>query len=525
MKPLRKILVVGGGTAGWMAACAINQAVKVTGAIVELIESDQIGTVGVGEATVPSIRRFNQDIGVDEPAFIAATQGTFKLGIEFRGWTGPGSRFFHGFGDFVVNDGPFSTLNHWLVARDLAGEAAVGSFDAYHMAAVAAYAGRFAAPDPDPRSPGHYMSYAFHFDAGLYARFLRSKAEREGVVRHEGRISAVDRHPESGFIEQVRLADGRVLTADLFVDCSGFASLLAGKALGEPFLDFGHWLPVDRAWAVPCASAGPLLPYTRATAQPAGWQWRIPLQHRTGNGYVFSSAHLDEDAAREQLLAGLDGEVLDDPRLLKFRTGRRQRFWIGNCVAVGLSSGFVEPLESTSISLVQGGISRLIAMLPDRDFNPRLADEYNRIQALEFDRIRDFIILHYAVARRDDGAFWRDVGMMTLPDSLAERIETFRETGQVVLLNEETFLTPSWQALFIGLGLHPKRRDPLMAAQERTETLDMLRLRRSSLAAAAARMLRHEDVIARLRRLAAEGKPIHRPGSAASAPHPPSGQA
>ena len=497
MRPLRKILIVGGGTAGWMAACALNQAVQVAGARVELIESEEIGTVGVGEATVPTIRRFNQDIGVDEAAFLKATQGSFKLGIEFRDWSRPGSRFFHGFGDFVINAGPFSTLNHWLVARDLAGEEAVGSFDGYHMAAAMAYAGRFAAPDSDPRSPYFYLNYAFHFDAGLYARFLRAKAETEGVVRHEGRIGGVDLHPETGFVQSLRLSDGRVLTADLFVDCSGFAALLADKALGERFIDYGHWLPVDRAWAVPCAGAGPLLPYTRATALEAGWQWRIPLQHRTGNGYVFSSAYLDEEKARERLMGNLDGAALGEPRLLRFKTGRRERAWVRNCVSIGLSSGFIEPLESTAISLIQGGIARLINLLPDLDFNPRLAQEYNRIQALEFDRIRDFIILHYALNGRDDGDFWRYLREMALPDSLSERIETFRETGQVVLLNEETFVTPSWQALFIGLELYPRRRDPLMAAQATEEILETLRLRRTSMAGAAQRLPTHEAFIDR----------------------------
>ncbi|MEE3623615.1 tryptophan halogenase family protein [Nitrospirillum sp. BR 11752] len=495
--PLRRILIVGGGTAGWMAACALNQAVRAGGTRVELVESDAIGTVGVGEATVPPIRQFNQDIGLDEATFIKATQGTFKLGIEFQDWRATGTRFFHGFGDYIVNAGPFSTLNHWLVARDLVGEAA-GDFDAYHMAAVMARAGRFAAPDNDPRSPYHYFNYAFHFDAGLYARLLRTKAEAEGVTRHEGRIVATDLHPETGHIRSVRLDDGRVLSADLFIDCSGFIALLADKALEERFIDYGHWLPVDRAWAVPCASLGPPSPYTRATALEAGWQWRIPLQHRTGNGYVFSTAHVTEDAARARLLANLDGQALDEPRLLRFRTGRRERFWARNCVAIGLSSGFVEPLESTSISLIQGGITRLISLLPDLSFNPGLAAEYNRVQALEFDRIRDFIILHYALTQRDDTAFWRERGGMALPDTLAYRIETFRETGHVVLLNEETFVAPSWQALFIGLGLIPKRRDPLMAAQRREEIIETLRLRRTSLASAAQRLPTHAAFLARL---------------------------
>lgn len=497
MKNLRRILIVGGGTAGWMAACALNQAVKRLGTVVELVESEEIGTVGVGEATVPTIRDFNRSIGLDEVAFIKATQGSFKLGIAFQDWRAKGTSFFHGFGDYIVNAGPYSTLNHWLVARHLAGQDAVGPFDDYHMAAVMAAAGRFAAPESDPRTPYAYFSYAFHFDASLYARILRAKAEAEGVVRQEGRITRVDQHPETGFITQVHLADGRILAADLFIDCSGFVSLLADKTLNEPWVDYSHWLPVDRAWAVPCAGNGPPAPFTCATALEAGWQWRIPLQHRTGNGYVFSSAHVTEDAARERLLARLDGMVLAEPRLLRFRTGRRQRFWIGNCVAIGLSSGFVEPLESTSISLIQGGITRLVNLLPDLDFNPGLTAEYNRIQSLEFDRIRDFIILHYALNGREDSEFWRERRRIPLPDTLAEKIETFRATGQVVLLNEETFVTPSWQALFIGMGLIPQRLDPLMAAQDSTEVLETLHLRRQSLAQAAARLPNHGDFIDR----------------------------
>ncbi len=493
---IKRILIVGGGTAGWMAACALNQALRHTPTEVHLIESDDIGTVGVGEATVPTIREFNRSIGLDEVAFIKATQGTFKLGIQFRDWRTKGTSFFHGFGDFVVDTGPFSTLNQWLVRRERAGDA-VGTLDDYHMAAVMAQAHRFAAPDKDPRSPLYYFSYAFHFDAGLYARLLSTKAQAEGAVRHEGRIDGVKQNPDSGRVESVTLADGRVLEADLFIDCSGFISLLADKTLGVPWIDYSHWLPVDRAWAVPCESAGELLPYTRATAGDAGWRWRIPLQHRTGNGHVFSSAHTSEDTARDDLLAGLDGKALAEPRLLKFRTGRRETFWTRNVVAIGLSSGFIEPLESTSISLIQGGITRLVGMLPDTDFNPHLAAEYNRIQALEFDRIRDFIIAHYALSSRDDTPFWRDLRAMALPDSLQYKIDTFRETGLVPLLNEETFVTASWQSVLTGLGVIPKRLDPIMRAQDMRQVREGLDLRRQSLKGAAARLPSHAEFIAR----------------------------
>lgn len=495
--PIRKVLIVGGGTAGWMAACALNQALRHTGTRVEVVESEDIGTVGVGEATVPTIRDFNRDIGIDEPTFLKATQGTFKLGIQFCDWRERGTDFFHGFGDYVVNTGPFSTLNHWLVCRDRDAQAA-GRLENYHMAAVLAEHARFTAPGPDPRSPLHYFAYAYHFDAGLYARLLRDKAEREGVVRHEGRIQQVTLDPETGFIRHVTLADGRVIEADLFIDCSGFSALLARGALDGPWLDYSHWLPVDRAWAVRAESVGPLLPYTRATALEAGWAWRIPLRSRTGHGYVFSSAFTDEDTARQRLLQTLEGPAQAEPRLLRFKTGRLERFWDKNCVAIGLASGFVEPLESTSISLIQGGVTRLISLIPNQGFNQRLAREYNRVQALEFDRIRDFIIMHYALTQRDDTPFWRHMREMALPDTLLDKIETFRETATVPLINEETFVTASWQSLFIGLGLLPRRLDPLMSAQPAGEAMDALQMRRTAMARAAQTAPMHTDYIDRI---------------------------
>jgi len=467
--PIARLLIVGGGTAGWMTAAALARvlqpAIRAGQTRIELVESADIGTVGVGEATVPTIRPFNAILGLDEIAFMRATNATFKLGIEFAGWRADTRAFFHGFGDYATNSGPYSTLNHWLYLTAHGDE--VGDFDTCSPSAMMARHNRFAAPVNDPRSPLGHVNYAFHFDAALYAALLRQRAEGDGVIRHEGRITTVTRHAESGDIDAVHLSDGRIIGADMFIDCSGFVALLSDGVLKVPFLDYGHWLPVDRAWAVPSASpAGPLTPYTRATAREAGWQWRIPLQKRMGNGYVFSSAHLSEDEARMRLLGALDGKALAEPRRLKFRTGRRQSFWEHNCVSIGLSSGFIEPLESTSIQLIQNGITRLIDLMPGATATPALRREYNRLQAQEFDQVRDFIIAHYALSGRGDTPFWRDVTSMSLPDELTQKLETFRDTGVLPLSDQESFALPSWQAVLIGLGHRPRRAGPLLAVQD-----------------------------------------------------------
>lgn len=461
---LSKIVIVGGGSSGWMAAMALARVLKNGHTKIELIESERIGTVGVGEATVPTIRSFNQIIGLDEPEFIKKTNGAFKLGVEFCNWRKDGRTFFHGFGDYIVNEGPHSTLNYWLHFRDR-GDIEVGDFNDYSMAAVMAAQNRFCEPVNDRRTVLSLFNYAFHFDAGLYARLLRERSTAEGVVRTEGLITGVNLRSEDGYIRSVTLEDGREIEGDLFIDCSGFVGLLTDKAMKTPYLDYSHWLPVDRAWAVQCEGVTPLTPYTRATAHEAGWQWRIPLQHRIGTGHVFSSAFTDEDTAQARLLENLDGPAVATPWLLKFKTGRRESFWVKNCVSIGLSSGFIEPLESTSIQLVQNGVSRLVAMLPDMHINPYLQKEYNRAQALEFDRIRDFIIAHYALSDRRDTEFWRYVTSMPLPDTLTEKIETFRETGLLPLYDMESFALPSWLAIMVGIGLIPKRRDPLVALQ------------------------------------------------------------
>ena len=458
--PLRSIVVVGGGTAGWMAAAALARLTR-TGVTVTVIESDEIGTVGVGEATIPPIRSFNAMIGVDENEFIRRTGGSFKLGIEFVDWLRPGSRYMHPFGPTGADIEGVSFHQFWLRHATGARLPELGSFN---LSAVAARLGKFQRPVPDPRSVLSTLDYAFHFDAGLYAAYLRELAEAAGIRRQEGKVVACQRCSEDGFVQTLTMDDGRQIAGDLFIDCSGFRGLLIEQELATGYEDWSHWLPCDRAVVLPCAANGPPLPYTRATALSAGWQWRIPLQHRTGTGYVYSSAHISDDEAAQTLLGVAEGQPLAEPRFLRFTAGRRQKVWNGNVVALGLASGFLEPLESTSIHLVQAGISRLLAMLPDRRFDPILADEYNRLAAVQIEQIRDFIILHYRANERNDSVFWRDARQAEMPDSLAAKIALFRENGRLFRSGDELFSENSWISVLIGQGIIPRRIDPLADA-------------------------------------------------------------
>jgi tryptophan halogenase len=450
---LERILIVGGGTAGWMAAAALARVLG-TACRITLVESDEIGTVGVGEATVPHLKLLNNLLQIDEREFVRQTQGTFKLGIQFNGWGRPGDSYVHGFGGIGRELGSQPFHQYWIKAF-LAGRAK--DIGAYSLNTAAAPRGKFmtSASDVSPSSPLANIAYAYHFDAGLYARYLRRYAEARGVRRHEGRIDQVRLDPESGFVTSVVLADGQALSADLFIDCSGFRGLLIEDALHTGYHDFSHWLPCNRALAVPCEKVGPPTPYTRSTARAAGWQWRIPLQHRTGNGYVYSSAHVSDDEAAATLLAHLDGRPLGDPRLLRFVTGRRKKFWNRNVVALGLDSGFLEPLESTSIYLIQSGIAKLLSLWPRRDFNPVLIDRYNAQSAFEFDRIRDFLILHYRATERRDTPFWRDCAALPMPASLAHKIALFRAGGRIVREGEELFTEDSWLQVMLGQGIVP----------------------------------------------------------------------
>jgi tryptophan halogenase len=488
---IRRILIVGGGSAGWMTAAMLAKTLA-EGCAITLVESDEIGTIGVGEATIPPIKTFNQALGIPEDEFIRATKGSFKLGIEFVGWGQEDGRYFHPFGSYGRNFDTVSLHHHWLRAREQ-GESA--PLDEHCMAWALACAGKMARPAADPRHVLSTFDYAYHFDAGLYAAHLRAFSEARGVTREEGKIASVARNGTSGFVESVTLADGRVLEAELFIDCSGMRALLIGEALGVPYEDWSHWLPCDRAVAMPCANAGPALPYTRSTAREAGWQWRIPLQHRIGNGYVFSSQFMAEDRAAELLAGRLDGKALADPRTIRFTTGRRREHWVKNVVAVGLSSGFLEPLESTSIHLIQANISKLIGLFPDRDFDPVTITEFNRIACGEVERIRDFIILHYKLTQRRDAELWRYVADMKVPDSLALKIEHFRRYGRLIGRELDLFGEPSWLAVHVGQNNLPQALDPLLAYRG-VDAREWLGKLRGAMATEAARAAAHLDFIA-----------------------------
>jgi tryptophan halogenase len=455
--PIRSILIVGGGTAGWMAAAALSTVLRGTVRI-DLVESEAIGTVGVGEATIPPIQLFNQLLGIDEDAFIAATQGTYKLGIRFIDWYRQGTDYFHPFGQYGTRIDAAAFHQYWL---RLQAQGLGGRLDDYSVTTIAAETGRFARPERDPRSIRSQMTHAFHFDAGLYARFLRSRAEGQGVVRHEGRIADVRLGPPDDRVASVVLDDGRELSADFFIDCSGFRGLLIEGALKTGYEDWSHWLPANRAVAMPCARIEPPTPYTRAQALEAGWRWRIPLQHRTGNGYVYCSEFISDDAAEARLRGLLDGEPGAEPNFLRFTTGRRRKAWNRNVLALGLAAGFLEPLESTSIHLIQTGITRLLLNFPDTGFARADIDTYNRLVQLEFERVRDFIVLHYHATEREDQPLWRHVKAMTIPETLQHKIDQFRSRGRVTRFEDELFQEASWVAVMLGQGVRPERHDPL----------------------------------------------------------------
>ncbi len=456
------VVIIGGGTAGWMAAAALSRYFDDGARTISLVESDAIGTVGVGEATIPPIRAFNGLLDIPENEFLRETRGTFKLGIEFVNWGRKGDRYIHPFGGFGQD--LHGIAFHQLYLRERARGGDASSISAYSMSAAAAAAGRFARPAPGARPPLGEMLYAFHFDAALYARYLRRLAERQGTVRHEGRIVAVHRDGESGDVASVELDDGRRIAGDLFIDCSGFRGLLIEETLETGYEDWSHWLPMDRAIAMPTHEHASPAPFTRATAHDAGWQWRIPLQHRTGNGHVFSSRFTDADTAEATLRATAQGDPLAEPRLLRFTTGMRRRAWVNNVVALGLSAGFVEPLESTAIHLVQNGIQRLFALFPGDRIDPVERDEYNRGMRALYEDVRDFVILHYKATQRDDTPFWRYVRAMDVPESLARKMHLWQLHGRVFRENAELFALPSWVAVMLGQNVWPHRHDPIADA-------------------------------------------------------------
>ena len=455
---IRRIAIIGGGTAGWMTAAALAKVLGPHYAAITLVESDAIGTVGVGEATIPQINIFNRMLGIDENDFVRRTKGSFKLGIEFVDWRRLGHSYFHPFGKFGLDMEGVSFHAFWLRLHALG---LAGPIEDYSLMASAAAAGKFMRPVNAGNSPLSSIAYAFHFDAGLYALFLRDHAERRGVRRHEGRIVKVDQRGEDGFVTGVRLEDGSTVEADLFIDCTGFRGLLIEETLHAGYTDWSNWLPCNRAVAVPCTGGPAIPPFTRSTARKAGWQWRIPLQHRVGNGHVYCSEFISDDEAAATLLANLDGEPLAEPRFIKFTTGHRNKYWDKNVVAIGLSSGFMEPLESTSIHMIQSGIANLLANFPDMSFDPVDAARYNRVILQESEDIRDFLVLHYKATERDDSPFWNHCRTMAVPDRLAEKIRVFENSGRTFRENEELFNDTSWFAVMAGQGLKPRTYDPV----------------------------------------------------------------
>jgi tryptophan halogenase len=490
---LPHIVVVGGGTAGWMTAAALAR-FCLPGGRVTVVESDEIGTVGVGEATIPVIQQFNKALEIDEAEFVAATGGTYKLGIAFQGWGDPHQGYVHAFGQVGRGIGLLPFHHYWLRGRALG---IAKPFGHYLFNTVALAGNRFAHIDRPSGSPLPPLPYAFHFDASLYARFLRNYAELRGVVRIEGKIVGVERDDQSGDIASVRLDNGVAVSGDLFVDCSGFRGLLIEQELKAGYEDWSHWLPCDRAVAVPCGSVQPLTPYTIATAREVGWQWRIPLQHRTGNGRVFCSADLSEDEATSELLANLDGAPLAEPRTLRFKTGKRRRAFVRNVVAIGLSSGFIEPLESTSIHLIQTGINRLLDLLPGGPITEATRDDFNRRFDAEIDGIRDFVTLHYHANQRTGEPFWDMVRSMDPPPSLAHRIELFRSTGNIHPGLDELFDNRGWVQVLIGQNIMPERWHPLAEQIDEGRLAEFFELTEGAYIQDAARMPDHGAFVAK----------------------------
>lgn len=490
---VRRIVVVGGGSSGWMVAAALSKLIDGSPRI-EVVESEEIGTVGVGEATIPQMRLFNAALGIDEDEFVSATNGSFKLGIEFVDWGALGERYIHTFGSVGQGLGMVPFHQYWARMRST-GHA--GDISDYSVHAVACRANRFAREVRLPDLPPLQVAHAYHFDAGLYAGFLRRESERRGVTRTEGRITQVEQRPGDGFVTAVVMHDGRRVEGDLFIDCSGFRGLLIEQTLHTGYEDWSHWLPCDRALAVPCEATSPLTPYTRATARKAGWQWRIPLQHRTGNGHVYCSRHISDDEATAQLLANLDGPALAEPRPLRFVTGKRRKLWNKNVVAVGLASGFLEPLESTSLYLVQSSISRLIQFFPTLDFESTEIDEHNRQADEEFERIRDFIILHYRQTRRDDTSFWRRMAALEIPQTLQRKMALFRSSGRLVQSHLDIFSPESWLQVMLGQGLQPLAHHPLAEQLTLDECAYFLHSIRTGIQRQVAAMPTHDGFIAR----------------------------
>ena len=491
---IKNVVIVGGGTAGWMAAAALSTVLGESYNI-RVVESDEIGIIGVGEATIPMIQRFNKVVGIDENDFLKATQGTFKLGIEFVNWGTVGQRYIHGFGKIGQGLWMVDFEQYWLKLRRAGKAAALGEYSITRMAALA---NKFMPANFEvENSPLGDIAHAYHFDASLYSKYLRKLSEARGVRRIEGKIVEVKQREGDGHVQAVVLESGQQVEGELFIDCSGFRGLLIEQTLKTGYEDWSHWLPCDRAQAVPCESAPVLTPYTRSTAHRAGWQWRIPLQHRIGNGHVYCSSFISDDEAAATLLANLDGKPLADPRVIKFTTGMRKQAWNKNVVALGLAGGFLEPLESTSIHMVQSGIQRLIDFFPNAGFDPVDVAEYNRQSRFEYERIRDFIILHYKANQRDDSPFWLQCAAMPVPESLEQKMTLFRARGKVVRTDNELFAETGWFQVMEGQHITPEGYHPLADLQTEGDTLDYLESVRAVIRKCVSVMPDHAAYIAR----------------------------
>jgi tryptophan halogenase len=489
-----EVVILGGGTAGWMAAAGLASLLPPSRCRVRLIESDEIGIVGVGEATLPQIKNFNDSIGVDEAEMMRATKATFKLGIHFEDWGFLGSNYIHPFGVHGSADSGLGFHQQWLRARAAGRDWDVQDFS---FAVVAARENRFDFPATGKPTVNSTYAYAYHFDASLYARHLRALSEPRGVTRTEGKVRDVEQDPDSGDIRALVMESGERIPGDFFIDCSGFRSLILAGKLGVEWEDWSQWLPCDRALAIPTERCGELTPYTRVSAMQAGWRWRIPLQHRTGNGYVFSSRFIDEDKAKAELLDKLAEPLLAEPRLLRFQAGRRVKSWQRNCVALGLSSGFLEPLESTSIYLIQMAIMHLVPLFPTGRRDERLVDEFNARMDLEYERIRDFLILHYHLTSRDDSELWRYCRTMSVPDSLERKLALFRHSGVIEQYKDGLFTPPSWLSVLVGQGLVPEHYNPLADAMPGEMLLGRLDQLRAEIRDRVDEMPRHGSFVAR----------------------------
>jgi len=490
---IKNVVIVGGGSAGWMAAAMLA---RVVGRSINicLIESDDIPTIGVGEATIPPIQIFNQALGIRESDFLKATQGTFKLGIQFENWGQEGQHYMHAFGD-IGKDLGLTPFHHYVV-RATRNSPDIDYWD-FSLNYQAALKHRFSPLTNIPDSPLCGIRHAYHFDAGLYAQLLRKISVQSGVERKEGKVVDVALDSRSGHITSVRLADGQVVEGDLFIDCSGFRGRLIEQALQTGYEDWSHWLPCDRAVAVQSESESVLRPYTRSIAHAEGWQWQIPLQHRIGNGFVYAGRYLDEASAVEKLCNNIDGRLLNEPRTIKFVTGRRKKQWNRNCIALGLASGFLEPLESTSLHLVQSAITRLLKLFPRADIEPSVVDEYNRQSLIEFEGLRDFIILHYHLNSRKEGVLWSHCRTMDVPDRITQKIDLFRRTGRIHCASDELFSNIAWQQVLIGQGGMPNDYDPMADHISDTQLSDYLNSMRTIVAVATKDLSAHRDYIKR----------------------------